>query len=396
MTLYATPSHDATIPQLADVIARALVAPAWRTHLGPTDPASINCREALATLPVLRKSDLPRLQKSAPPFGGFEAQPTGEWGRLFLSPGPIFEPEPEGPDAWGAASALAEMGLRRADVVLNTFSYHMSPGGFLFDSGARSLGCAVIPAGPGNTEQQLELIAAYRPNVFIGTADFLNILLEIAAANGVDTSCIRTAIVSGAAFPKPLRERFAVARIDAREVYAAAEVGIIAYAVSDRPELIVSRDLIVEIVDPNSGIPVAPEDTGEVVVTCLRPRRPIIRLALGDLSAFHAVTPGERLRLRGWLGRVDQATKIKGMFVRPEQIREVQSRHPEVQRLRLVVQRVRDVDSMTLHAEAAIGSSMLPETLATTLAAITKLRGRVELHSAGSLPEDGKLIVDER
>jgi phenylacetate-CoA ligase len=387
---------DTTIEGLPNVVARALEAPGWRAHLGSIDAEMINNLEALATLPILHKSDLPQLQRSQPPFGGFESRTVSELSRLFLSPGPIFEPEPVGDDPWGAAASLADAGLRPGDVVLNTFSYHLTPGGFLFDSGARSLGCAVIPAGPGNTEQQLELISAYAPNVFIGTPDFLNLLLKAAQDSQVDTSCVRTAILSGAAFPASLREKFRTHGIQAHEIYAAAEVGIIASGSPDSDGLTVSRDLVVEIVDPATGRLAAPGQVGEVVVTCLRPQRPLLRLALGDLSSLIIDGSSERPRLRGWQGRVDQATKIKGMFVRPEQMREIQRRHPEIQRLRLVVQRAGEADIMTLHAEAAPSAAISSEKLTVTLTAVTKLRGAVKIHPVGALPDDGKVIADER
>lgn len=384
------------IPGLSAAIARALEAWAWREQLGPIEPSAIETRAALGTLPVLRKSDLPRLQRASLPFGGFEAKATSGWGRLYLSPGPIFEAEPDGSDPWGAADALADMGLRRGDVVLNTFSYHLTPGAFIFDSGARHLGCAVIPAGPGNTEQQLDVMQAYWPSVYVGTADFLSILIDAAEKKSIDTSCISTAILSGAAFPQALRERFGSLGIRTREVYAAAEVGIIAYSLPDSSGLVVSRDLLVEIADPATGAPLEAGEVGEVVVTCLRPRRPVVRLALGDLSAFLPQEVSGRPVLKGWLGRIDQATKVKGMFVRPEQVREINARHPEIARLRLVVRRAGDADVMTLHAEAGPGAHVSVDEVGSTLASVTKLKGIVQIDPAGSIPDDGRLIVDER
>jgi phenylacetate-coenzyme A ligase PaaK-like adenylate-forming protein len=387
------------LARLPEVLQRAMAAPAYAERLRGVDPATITSRAALARLPVLRKSELPALHKAAPPFGGFVAGPPGSFARLFTSPGPIFEPEATHGDAWRGARALFAAGFRPGDVVLNTFSYHLTPGGFIFDTSARALGCAVIPAGPGNIEQQFELIEAYRPVGYSGTPDFLKILLDAAASAGRDVSSIKRALVSGAAFPKSLQEEIKSRSIEAYQAFGTADLGIVAFETAARDGMVVNEDLILEIVRPGTGDPVAPGDVGEIVVTSLDPHHPRIRLALGDLTA---ALPGgspcgrTNMRIRGWMGRADQTTKVKGMFVRPEQIAEIGKRHPELGRLRLVVTRSGEADLMTLKAEAAAASAGLQSELAATLRTVTKLGGNVELVGAGALPNDGKVIVDER
>lgn len=387
------------LAHLPTIVAKAMQAPGWAAHLAGVQPLDITSREALASLPVLRKSDLPALQSAAPPFGGYVADAPGSFSRLFASPGPIFEPEGVQADPWRTARALHAAGFREGDVVLNTFSYHLTPGGFILDSGARVLGCAVIPAGPGNTEQQLQVMAAYRPTAYTGTPDFLKVLLEAADAAGLDTSSLRRAVVSGAAFPASLQKAFAERGIEGYQLYAVAECGAIAYETPAREGLVVNEDIIVEIVRPGTGDPVAEGEVGEVVVTLLDPHRPILRLALGDLSAIMPGTsPCGRTnqRIRGWLGRADQTTKVKGMFVRPEQVAEVGRRHPELGKLRLVVTRENEMDVMTLHAEAANADLVDTAAVAGTLQAVTKLRGGVVVVAPGALPNDGKVIADER
>jgi phenylacetate-CoA ligase len=385
--------------RLPDILKQAAKASAYAERFKGIDLDGIRSREALATLPVLRKSELPALQKSALPFGGFVTEAPGLFGRLFTSPGPIFEPEAAISDPWRSARGLFAAGFRRGDVVLNTFSYHLTPGGFIMDSGARALGCAVIPAGPGNTEQQFELIEAYRPVAYCGTPDFLKILLDNAASSGRDVSSIKRALVSGAAFPKSLQEEFSAKGVEAYQAYATADLGFIAYETSAREGLVVNEDIIVEIVRPGTGDPVPEGDVGEIVVTTLDPHRPFIRLALGDLTAaMPSVSPCGRtnMRIKGWMGRADQATKVKGMFVRPEQVAEIGRRHPELGRLRLVVTREGETDGMTLMAETAEPSDELSATVGATLQSIAKLKGLVTFATPGSLPNDGKVIADER
>ncbi|MGN6308225.1 MAG: phenylacetate--CoA ligase family protein [Xanthobacteraceae bacterium] len=394
------PEREADLfARLPDVLRAAMTAPAYAERLKGIDPAKVTSRAALAALPVLRKSDLPALHKAAPPFGGFVSAPLGSFGRLFTSPGPIFEPQAAETDSWGSARSIFAAGLRPGDVVLNTFSYHLTPGGFIFDSAARALGCAVIPAGPGNTEQQFELIEAYRPVAYAGTPDFLKILLDNAEKTGRDVSSIKRAMVSAAAFPPSLRAEIKSRGIDAYESFGTADLGIVAFETSARDGMVVNENLILEIVKPGTGDPVREGDVGEIVVTSLNPHHPWIRLAIGDLTA---TLPGPsaaghtNLRIKGWMGRADQTTKIKGMFVRPEQVAEVGKRHPELGRLRLVVSRDGEADVMTLKAETGTASAALAEAVGATLRAVTKLGGKVELVAGGSLPNDGKAIADER
>ena len=384
---------------LPGLVANALKAPGWRQHLGTIDPAEIATRAALACLPVLRKAELPARQKAAPPFGGLIADAVDRFGRLFTSPGPIYEPESRHEDAWRAARGLYAAGMRAGDVVLNTFSYHLTPGGFILDGGARAVGCAVIPAGPGNTEQQLELIEHLRPTAYTGTPDFLKILLDAAGAAQRDASSLKRAAVSGAAFPPSLQAEIKARGIDAYQLYATADLGVVAYETSAREGMVVNEDVLVEIVRPGTGEPVPEGEVGEVVVTSFDPHHPWIRLALGDLSA---ILPGPspcgrtNARIRGWMGRADQTTKVKGMFVRPEQIAEIGRRHPGVGRLRLVVVRAGESDAMNLKVESATREPALVERIQESLRTVTKLGGNVELVAPGSLPNDGKVIDDAR
>jgi phenylacetate-CoA ligase len=385
--------------RLPAILRKAMEAPGYAGRFRGLDPASINSRAALAQLPVLRKSELPSLHKGAPPFGGFVPTAPGAFARLFTSPGPIFEPEAAHADPWRGARALFAAGFRAGDIVLNTFSYHLTPGGFIIDSSARALGCAVIPAGPGNTEQQFELIEAYRPIGYCGTPDFLKILIDAAIAAGRDVASIKRALVSGAAFPPSLQQEIRSRGIDAYQAFGTADLGMVAFETLARDGMVVNEDLILEIVKPGTGEPVAEGDVGEIVVTSLVSEHPWIRLALGDLTAS---LPGisscgrTNMRIKGWMGRADQTTKVKGMFVRPEQIAEIGKRHPALGRLRLVVSRAGETDAMTLRAECAAPNEALQTELAATLRAVTKLGGAVELVGYGSLPNDGKVIADER
>ena len=385
--------------RLPELLRRAMAAPAYAERLGGIDPASVKNPAALALLPVLRKSELPALHKATPPFGGFVAGSPGSFSRLFTSPGPIFEAETTHPDAWRGARGLFAAGFRQGDVVLNTFSYHLTPGGFILDAAARTLGCAVIPAGPGNTEAQFDLIEAYRPIAYCGTPDFLKILLDAAAAAGRDISSIKRAQVGGAAFPPSLQAEIKSRGIDAYQTFGTADLGMVAFETSAREGMVVNEDLILEIVRPGSGDPVQAGDVGEIVVTSLDPDHPWIRLALGDLTAsLPGTSPCGRtnMRIKGWMGRADQTTKVKGMFVRPEQIAEIGKRHPALGRLRLVVSRSGETDVMTLRAECVSPDPTLRDEVAASLRTLTKLGGNVELLGPGSLPNDGKIIADER
>jgi phenylacetate-coenzyme A ligase PaaK-like adenylate-forming protein len=385
--------------QLPGTIANAMQAPGWARQLAGIDPKSVTSRKALAALPVLRKADLKELQQKNPPFGGFAVTPPGKARRLLMSPGPIFEPEGHGKDWWGAARALHAAGFRPGDIVHNAFAYHLTPGGFILESGAHALGCAVIPGGIGNTEQQVEAIAVLKPNGYTGTPDFLKILLDIAQKLGKDASSLKRGLVSGAALPSSLRQELASRGVDVLQSYATAELGVIAYESSACEGMIVNETVLVEIVRPGTGDPVVDGEVGEVVVTSFNRDYPMIRLATGDLSAVLAgQSPCGRtnLRIKGWMGRADQTTKVKGMFVHPGQVAEIAKRHPELGRLRLAVGREAEQDVMTLYAECHGAREGLDETVAASLQAVTKLRGHVKLVEPGSLPNDGKIIADER
>ncbi|GAC1477897.1 MAG: AMP-binding protein [Acetobacteraceae bacterium] len=379
------------LARLPALLAAALAAPGWARHLGPIDPAQFTTADALAALPVLRKSALPALQRDDPPFGGLRVGiPRG--GRVFASPGPIYECESPGPDPWRAARAFHAAGFRPGDLVLNTLAYTLTPGGLILDAGARALGCTVIPGGPGNSAQQADLINHLRPVGYCGTPDFLKILLD-AAGEGVS---IRKALVSGAAFPPSLQQALAGRGVQAFQAYATADLGIVAYETAAREGLIVNEDLLLEIVRPGTGIPVQTGEVGEVVVTSFNVENPWIRLALGDLSA---VLPGPSpcgrtgLRIKGWMGRADQATKVRGMFIRPEQIADIARRHPEAGRMRLVVGREGEQDTAVLRVE---GAPSLAEPVARTFQDVVQVKARVEAVPPGSLPNDGKVIADER
>jgi phenylacetate-CoA ligase len=384
---------------LPGIIARAMTAPGWAKHLAGIDPKQINSRATLARLPVLHKSDVAVLQKENPPFGGFNVTAPGKARRLLMSPGPIFEPEGEGSDWYGTARALFAAGFRPDDIVHNSFAYQLTPGGFIMESGCRTLGCAVIPGGVGNTEQQLEAIAHYRPSGYTGTPDFLKILLDTAKASGKDAASIKRALVSGAALPPSLRTELGERGISVLQCYATAELGVIAYESEAREGMIVNESVIVEIVRPGTGDLVAEGEVGEVVVTSFNRDYPMIRLGTGDLSALMpGVSPCGRTnsRIKGWMGRADQTAKVKGMFVHPRQIAEVAARHPQLTRLRLVVGREGEQDTMMLMAESNASDAALEAAVASTLQSVTKLKGAVKLVAPGSLPNDGKVIADER
>jgi phenylacetate-CoA ligase len=374
-------------------------APGWAAQLKGADLAAVTSRAALAKLPVLRKSALKELQAAQPPFGGFTTSSASALGRIFMSPGPIFEPEGKGDDGWRVARTLFAAGIRKGDIVLNTFAYHLTPGGWILDAGARALGCAVIAAGPGNTEQQLEAIERLRPNVYVGVPDYLKILLDKAKDLGKDISCIRRAMVGGGALFPSLRAEYKQRGVETYQSYATADVGTIAYESPALEGMIVDEGVIVEIVRPGTGDPVPDGEVGEVVVTTFNRDYPMIRFGTGDLSAvLSGQSPCGRtnIRIKGWLGRADQTTKVKGMFVHPEHVAELAKRYPELGRMRLVVGRAGEQDVMTLRAEAAKSDDALKSRLGETLQAVTKLKGQVELVAPGSLPNDGKVVADER
>ncbi len=376
-------------------------APVYRRHLGDIDPESVTSREALARLPVLRKSELIGLQAGDPPFGGLAATPLARLARVFQSPGPIFEPQGFRADYWRMARALFAAGFRRGDLIHNTFAYHMTPAGEMLDAGARALGCPVFPAGTGQTELQLEAIARLQPAGYTGTPSFLKILLERAAESGRAPLSFRKALVSGEAFPPALRDWLRSEHgIDGYQCYATADCGLIAYETPAREGLVVDEAVILEIVRPGTGDPVPEGEVGEVVVTVFNPDYPLIRFGTGDLSA---ILPGPspcgrtNLRIRGWMGRADQTTKVRGMFVHPKQVADIARRFPELGRVRLEVRQADGRDVMVLRAETGSpGDAALAARVAEAVRAVTGLRGEVELVPPGSLPNDGRVIDDQR
>lgn len=378
-------------------------APAFAKLLDGVDPIAIGSRAALARLPVIRKSELIDRQKEQykdrDPFGGLTAVPTGQLARVFASPGPIYDPEALRPDYWRLARALHAAGFRRGDVIHNTFSYHFTPAGSMLESGAHAIGCAVIPAGTGNTELQVRAIADVRPKGYVGTPSFLKIILDKAREMNVELPSLKLALVSGEALPPALRAEFKDRGIDVLQCYATADLGLVGYESRANEGLIVDEWLIVEIVRPGTGDPVAAGEVGEVVVTTLNPDYPVIRFATGDLSAL---LPGEsacgrtNMRLKGWMGRADQTTKVRGMFVHPHQVAEILKRHPAIRKGRLVVDRAQDNDTMTLRCEIDGAQPGLDGAIADSMQAVTKMRGAVEFVAPGSLPNDGKVIDDVR
>ena len=366
--------------------------------LGGIDAADVNSRAALATLPVLRKHELIALQQAQRPFGGLVATRYGKLGRVFSSPGPIYEPEGRCADYWRAARALYAAGFRAGDLVHNSFSYHLTPGAWILEAGAQALGCSVFPGGVGQTEQQVQAMADLAPAGYVGTPSFLRILVEKADELGIALPSLKKALVSGEAFLPQVRAALAARGIEGYQAYATADLGVIAYESPAREGLIVDEEVILEIVRPGTGDPVAAGEVGEVVVTTFNADYPLIRFGTGDLSAMlPGMSPCGRsnVRIKGWLGRADQTTKVKGMFVHPEQVAAILKRHPEVARARLVVTNPDAVDAMTLQCEAPDDAALL-RAIADSLRDVTKLRGEVTAVAPGSLPNDGKVIDDTR
>lgn len=373
-------------------------APYFADLLADVEADAVTSRQALAALPVTRKSELAGKQKDSPPFAGMTAAGgVSGLARIFQSPGPIYDPQGATADFFRTARAFHAAGFRSGDLVHNTFSYHLTPGGFIMDSGARAVGCTVIPGGVGNTEQQLDVIQDLRPNGYSGTPSFLKILLDKAAETGKDASSFEKAMVGGEYFPPPLREEWKGMGIAAYQSYVTADVGLIAYETPALEGMVVDEGIVVEIVRPGTGDPLAEGEVGEVVVTTFCGEYPLIRFATGDLSAVLAGTsPCGRtnMRLKGWMGRADQTTKVKGMFVLPGQVAEVLKRHPEITKGRLVITRDdAGKDVMTLHYEAADADSAA---IAATLQSVTKIKGRTEIAAPGTLPNDGLVIEDAR
>lgn len=397
--LAALPQQLAHAQAHASAMARVLQA---------VDAASITSRAALATLPVTRKHELLERQTAARAsavnggdvFGGFSAL---QWGvkmpRVYASPGPIYEPEGAAKDYWRMARAVFAAGFRAGELAHNAFSYHMTPGGLMMESGAHAVGCTVFPAGIGQTEQQLQAIAELKPNGYIGTPSFLKILIEKAAEAKSDIRSMTKGLVGGEAFTPSLRDWFTARGMAVYQSYATADLGLIAYETSARQGLVVDEGVIVEIVRPGTGDPVPEGEVGELVVTTLNPDYPLIRFGTGDLSAVLTGTcPTGRTnqRIKGWMGRADQTTKIRGMFVHPAQVDAVAKRFPEIVRARLVVSGEMANDAMRLLVETTARPAGLDTKIADAIREVTKLRADVELVDAGVLPNDGKVIEDAR
>ncbi|WP_310618807.1 phenylacetate--CoA ligase family protein [Flexibacterium corallicola] len=371
----------------------------WHTHLEGVDPDSVTSREALANLPVLRKSDLVAKLAEENGLGSLSNGSSFGLQRVFMSPGPIWEMQGSGKDPWNCARALHAAGFRGGERVHNTFSYHMTPGGFIMDEGLRALGAVVFPAGTGNTDLQVAAISGYRPTAYTGTPDYLKIIIERADELGADISSIDKALVSGGALFPSLREFYLNRGIRVQQCYATAELGVIAYESSAQEGMVVNEGYLVEIVTPGTGDPVAQGDVGEVVVTTLNGGYPYFRFATGDLSAVVAGASAcgrTNMRLKGWMGRADQRTKVKGMFVDPVQINRISKSYGELGRLRLNVLRKQERDHMILLAESPRQDESLIGELKQALKENTGLSGDVELVDLGTLPNDGKVISDER
>ncbi len=376
---------------------------AFAEILRGVDAQAVNSRAALARLPVTRKTELLERQKASrasDPFGGFSTLRRGPaMARVYASPGPIYEPEGATRDYWRAGRCLYAAGFRAGELVHNAFSYHMTPGAFILESGAHAVGCSVFPAGTGQTEQQLQAITELQPEAYTGTPSFLRILVEKAQAEGIDIGSMRKAVVGGEALPPSLRDWFAERGVAVYQSYATADLGLVAYETSAREGLVVDEGVIVEIVRPGTGEPVPEGEVGELVVTTLNPAYPLIRFGTGDLSAIlPGACPTGRTapRIKGWMGRADQTTKVRGMFVHPAQVADIARRFPQVKKARLVVSGEMANDQMCLRVEASETDSGLRQQIEAAVREVTKLRAQVELVQPGSLPNDGKTIEDSR
>ncbi len=379
-------------------------APGWTRILKDADAAAVTSRAALAKLPLTRKSDLADLQKATPPLGGLNTTPVQKMAKLFVSPGPVYDPEGQGRDWWRTARSLYAAGFRAGDLVLNAFSYHFTPAASMIEHGALAVGCTVVPGGTGQTEMQAAVIRDLRINAFGGTPSFLKLIVEKADELKIDISSLQKAIVGAEYLPPALRQAMSAHGIRVLQLYATADIGLLAYE-SAMPDgkvnegMILDEALILEIVRPGTGDPVPAGEVGEVVVTSLNPDYPLIRFGTGDLSAVLAGTsPCGRtnMRIKGWMGRADQTTKVRAMFVTPKQVGEVLRRHKEVQKARLVVEGETGNDRMTLKCEVKERPAGLAEAIVASIRDVTKLRGEVELVAPGSLPNDGKVIDDTR
>ncbi len=398
-----TQREQSLFSELPRLVAHAQAkAPGWATHLQGVNAKEISSRQALAKLPVLRKSDLKDLQTAHPPFGGLTTVPTGELGALYMSPGPLFDAERRGPDPWNAARALYAAGIRKGQVVQNCFGYHMTPGAWMVHHAAQKIGAAVIPAGTGQTEQQIDVIRALKPDAYIGTPSFLRIIIEKAKETGADISNLRSALLAAEALPPSLRAWFKEQGLKhVMQWYGTADLGLIAYETQADGEvcagMMVAEDLIVEIVRPGTNDVVLHGEVGEVVVTSFNVAYPMIRFGTGDMSAVLAEpSPCGRtnMRIKGWLGRADQTTKVRGLFVQPSQVAKVVAKFPEISRGRFVISGEMANDQMHFRYESAI--TINEASLIDAIREVTKLRSTVECVAIGSLPNDGKVIEDAR
>nr|WP_198133729.1 phenylacetate--CoA ligase family protein [Roseobacter sp. GAI101] len=394
-----TRSADARAADLAQAlpaqIARAKALPGYSGSLDGVDPATITSADALAGLPVLRKSELGKAQAVSAPFGGFTTKPAQAFTHIFQSPGPIYEPSSNAPDWWRMGRFLHAVGIGTGDIVQNCFGYHLTPAGMIFESGAQAVGAAVLPAGTGQTELQVIAARDVGTTAYAGTPDYLKVILEKADDMGVTLGITKAAVGGGALFPS-LRDYYTARGITCLQSYATADLGNIAYESPAMEGMIVDEGVIVEIVTPGTGNPVPAGEVGEVIVTTLNPDYPLIRFATGDLSA---VLPGTspcgrtNMRIKGWMGRADQTTKIKGMFVRPEQVAALVAHHTEITKARVVASRAGEQDVMTVHIETTGGDA---DAYAQTVVDVLKLKARIVLADPGTLPKDGLVIEDQR
>jgi phenylacetate-CoA ligase len=375
-------------------------APGWARILAGVDPAAVTDRAALAKLPVTRKSDLVVLQKTERPFGGLNALPVAKLGKIFVSPGPIYDPEGQGRDWWRTARALFAAGFRSGDLAVNTFAYHFTPAGSMLESGALALGCSVVPGGVGQTEMQVATIADLCVNAYMGTPSFLKLIVEKADELKRDITSLKKAAVAAEYLPPALRAAMGERGIRVIQSYASADLGLIAYESEALEGMILEEALILEIVRPGTGDSVADGEVGEVVITTFNPDYPLIRFGTGDLSAvLPGISPCGRTntRIRGWMGRADQEVKVKGMFVHPSQVAEIAKRHREILKARLVVDNPEGNDRMTLRCEVrGAQAAGLAQAISDTLRSVTKLRGEVAFAQPGELPNDGKVIEDAK
>ncbi|MAR18172.1 AMP-binding protein [bacterium] len=356
------------------------------------DSDMIDSVEALKQLPVLRKSELREMQQKKPPFGGLVR---GTIEHIFQSPGPIYEPGKDTHDWWRFGRFLHACGVGRSDIVQNCFSYHLTPAGMMFENGAKAVGATILPAGTGQTELQVQAAFDVGASVYAGTPDYLNTILEKSSEMGLKLSYSKAVVSGGALFPS-LRESYLARGINCLQCYGTADLGCIAYESSEQDGMIVEEGVLLEIVTPGTGNPVKEGEVGEILVTTLNSDYPLVRFATGDMSAFiggHSACGRTNVRIKGWMGRADQTTKVKGMFVRPEQVAELVNRHPEVSKARVVVSRVNESDSMVVRLEVS-GSSN--QEYHESVQNIFRIKGEVEVVPTDKLPKDGLVIEDLR